>query len=73
MATTFTIEQLEALTEAISQGALKVKYADREVQYHSLSEMLKLREIMKKELGLTTEKNNKKLAEFSKGFDDGCE
>ncbi|OFZ54969.1 MAG: hypothetical protein A2428_03085 [Bdellovibrionales bacterium RIFOXYC1_FULL_54_43] len=49
----FSTEQLEKLEEAIAQGALRVKYADKEVQYRSLDEMFRIREMMRQSLGLT--------------------
>ena len=45
MTTGFTQEKLDALENAIAEGVLKVKYQDKEVQYRSLDEMLRLREI----------------------------
>jgi len=63
----FTQEQLDALTEAISQGAKKVKYADKEVEYHSIEEMLKLRDLMKRELG-QVQGSGRTLVEWSKGL-----
>ena len=42
----FTTDQYNTLTTAISQGANRVKYADKEVQYDSLSDMLRLKRIM---------------------------
>jgi len=62
----FTQTQLAALDEAISQGALTVKYQDRMVTYRSLNEMLKLRELMRNELGLT-ETTVRLYAKHSKG------
>lgn len=49
----FTQAQLDALEEAISQGVLVVKYKDREVRYRSLDEMQRLRETIRRELGLS--------------------
>lgn len=46
----FTQAQLDALTEAISQGVIRVKYSDKEVEYASLDQMMRLREQMKTEL-----------------------
>ena len=46
----FTQTQLEALEAAIAQGALTVRYADRSVTYHSLAEMLRLRDRMQREI-----------------------
>lgn len=64
----FTIDQYNRLNEAIAQGALKVKYADKEVTYRSLSEMLQLRNLMADDLGLNATGNSRRLfAKFSKG------
>lgn len=52
MATTYTQEQLDALTAAIVQGALRVKYNDKEVEYRSLDDMLRLQAIMEASLGI---------------------
>lgn len=52
MATSFTQAQLDALESSIADGALKVKYSDKEVEYRSLEEMLKIRDIMRNALGL---------------------
>ena len=46
MACSWTQEQLDALNAAIAEGALRVKYQDKEVEYRSLSDMLKLKQIM---------------------------
>lgn len=48
----FTQAQLDALESAIADGALKVKYSDKEVEYRSLEEMLKIRDTMRNDLGL---------------------
>lgn len=48
----FTQDKLDALEEAIADGALKVKYSDKEIEYRSLKEMLKIRDIMRKALGV---------------------
>lgn len=50
--TGFTVDKLMALEEAIAEGALRVKYSDKEVEYRSLTEMLKIRDTMKKALCL---------------------
>tara|TARA_R110000803_G_scaffold162194_1_gene225787 strand:+ start:2667 stop:2906 length:240 start_codon:yes stop_codon:yes gene_type:complete len=49
--TTYTEENLANLEAAIAEGALKVKYADKEIEYRSLKDMLKIVDIMKKALG----------------------
>jgi predicted transcriptional regulator len=62
----FTQTQLDALEEAIAQGVLKVKYQDREVTYNSFKQMTALREMMRRELGLT-EQTVRMYAKHSKG------
>lgn len=54
--TTFTIEQLKALEDAIAQGALTVSYNGKSVTYRSLDEMMRIRELMRKALGLASGK-----------------
>ena len=63
MAGSFTLEPLNSLESAIADGALKVKYSDKEVEYRSLEEMLKIRDIMRNDLGL-----NKACCSKSKGL-----
>ena len=46
----FTIAQLTVLNTAIASGTLRVRYADKEVTYHTLSEMMTLRALMRSEL-----------------------
>ncbi len=68
----FTLEQYEKLQDAIAQGALKVKYADKEVEYRSLNEMIRTLKLMGDSLGLNGKNNGRKLAAFSKGINNGC-
>lgn len=46
----WTSAQLSALENAIAQGTLTVEYADKRVTYRSLDDMLKLRDLMRREL-----------------------
>lgn len=46
----FTSEQLAALEAAIAEGALRVRYDGKEVQYRSLSEMMQIRNMMRQQL-----------------------
>jgi hypothetical protein len=46
----WTNEDLEKLEAAMAEGALRVKYKDKEIEYRSLREMERLREQMKAEL-----------------------
>lgn len=67
MASDYTQAQLDALNAAIAQGALQVRYGDKHVIYRSMDEMLRLRDLMKRELGQVS--NNQKIfPNFSKGF-----
>lgn len=50
----FTQEDLATLNEAISTGAQTVRYGDRTVTYHSMKEMLLLRNTMKAEIEAAT-------------------
>lgn len=65
---TFTSDQLAALEAAIAQGALVVEYADKRVEYRSLNEMLKIRDLMRESLCPDTGKGNRRFAVFSKGL-----
>lgn len=47
----FTSTDVERLEQAIASGTLRVKYADREVTYHSLKEMRALLREMRAEVG----------------------
>lgn len=49
----YSQSQLDALEAAIAQGALQVQFADRRVIYHSLAEMMRLRDAMRAELGMS--------------------
>lgn len=48
----WTLTELADLEKAIAQGALTVQYQDRRTTYRSLEEMLRLRGLMRKDLGL---------------------
>ncbi len=48
----FTESQLTALETAIAKGVLSVQYADRRITYQSLTEMIKLRDVMRAEIGV---------------------
>jgi hypothetical protein len=50
----WTQDQLDALEAAIAEGVQTVKYQDKEVTYRSLDEMIKVRSLMRKALGVET-------------------
>lgn len=64
----YTIEQLNALEEAIAQGALEVEYNDKRIRYRSLDEMQRIVNSMKKALGLRA-KVTRVYPKHSKGLD----
>lgn len=63
----YTIDQYNILTEAIASGAMTVKYADKEVTYRSLTDMLRVQNLMKDELFPNESSARRKLAVYSKG------
>lgn len=63
----FTQDQLDALDAAIAGGTKRVKYADKEVEYPSLADMLRLRKIMQEELGLAKNVITEQYASYNKG------
>ncbi|MER8786871.1 hypothetical protein NKH71_03220 [Mesorhizobium sp. M0983] len=46
----WTQSDLDAIEKAIATGARRVRYQTHEVEYQSLSDMLKVRQIIKDEL-----------------------
>lgn len=52
--TTWTLADLAALDAALKKGVRRVQYQGESVEYHSMAEMLRLRDQMRAELGLTT-------------------
>lgn len=50
----FSQIQLDSLEKAISKGVLTFRLNGRLVTYHSLNEMIKLRDTMKSELGISS-------------------
>lgn len=63
----YTMEQVTALEAAVAEGALTVKYQDKQVTYRSLDEMVRILRQMKTELGLINKNGGRRLASFSKG------
>lgn len=50
----FTLYNYNKLCAAIATGATEVQFSDRKVIYRSLREMLQIKTIMEKSLGLNT-------------------
>lgn len=64
----YTQAQLDALNSAIAQGVKEVRYDDKLIVYRDLAEMLRLRSVMRQELGLEAKGISKTQLTFSKGF-----
>jgi hypothetical protein len=65
----WTQPQLDALKDAIAQGALTVKYADKEVTYRSLDEMMRIKAVMEKEINASSTGSSRNIkVGFSKGL-----
>lgn len=67
----YTQAQLASLEAAIAEGAVRVKYEDRDVTYRSIEEMEALRLRMKRELGLIASGPRRRVSRSSKGLGPG--
>jgi len=71
----YTIEQYNSLCAAISLGATKVNYGDKSVEYRSLEEMIRLKQIMESQLfpaqSVKAQTNRRKYAEYGRGYEQG--
>lgn len=68
----FTQIELDALEVAIAQGALTVKYGDKEVTYDSYEKLLQRRNLIRSELGLNgvnPGNRGRRYGQFSKGLE----
>ncbi len=68
MTTSWTQADVEALEAAIKSGRLRVRFGDREVEYNSASEMLKVLQTMKDavEMASSSPKSRTSYAYFRK-------
>lgn len=66
----WTQTDIDALKAAIAQGALKVRFADRDVTYRSLKEMRETLAMMEEEVNADSTKRKAKAIRFKtdKGF-----
>lgn len=64
----YTQSQLDKLEAAIAAGELRVKYEDKEVLYRSLNEMLQIRDLIRKDLGIIGTGEGRLYARFDKGL-----
>lgn len=68
----YTQDQYNKLMDAIGQGALLVKYADKEVQYRSLDDMLRIKSLMENDLGIATDIPRVIKTRFKSGLNGRC-
>jgi hypothetical protein len=69
----YTTDQYNQLVAAISQGAMTVKYADKEVTYRSLDDMYRIKRDMELELKVgSSPRSTRRYVQFSKGLNDAC-
>lgn len=66
----YTQTQLTALERAIASGARTVAYDGKSVTYQSMSEMLKLADMIRRDLGLVQPgtRTRRTVAGFRRGF-----
>ncbi|MDH0615917.1 MULTISPECIES: hypothetical protein [unclassified Agrobacterium] len=64
----FTQADLDAINNAIATGAKKVRFQTHEVEYPSVNEMLKVRQLIKDELEGTGEPDGAMFAEYRGGY-----
>ena len=61
-------EDLDKLEAAMAEGALRVKYKDKEVEYRSLRDMERLRDQMKREINGSSKRTIRVTANCDKGL-----
>lgn len=66
----YTQQQIDTLKAAIAEGALTVRYADKQVTYRSLDEMIRILSIMEREVNTTDVETASGIVygSFSKGL-----
>lgn len=64
----FTQDQLDTLEKAIAAGTTQVRFADgHSVQYASLSDMLRVRDMMRRDLGVSATNSGRRYGKFTSG------
>ena len=64
----FSMAQLIAIEEAIASGSDTVSYDGKSVKYRSIDELLRVRSIIRKALGIDTSKSSTILVGHGRGF-----
>lgn len=65
----YTQNQLNAIEAAIAEGALVVQYDNKKVEYRSLNDMLRIRDMMREELSGASSDGGIVYGSFSRGLD----
>ena len=66
----YTLQQLADLDSAISSGVTSTSYEGKSVQFRSLDEMLRLRNIIALSLGVTPQRSSTLLVSHGRGYGD---
>ncbi|MAM87559.1 MAG: hypothetical protein CME36_09675 [unclassified Hahellaceae] len=64
----YTDTDIQAVEDALKSGALRVKYADREVTYRSQAELFALLRSMRESLQTTAPAKTHTFKSFSRGY-----
>lgn len=64
----FSIGQLEAIEEAIASGATTVSYEGKSISYGTLDNLLRVRGMIRRSLGLDAAKSATTLVAHDRGF-----
>lgn len=65
----WTQEQLDSIEQAIAEGSLRVRHDGREVTYRSLDDMIRVRDLIRADLGTELRGRTYALGTFSKGLE----
>jgi hypothetical protein len=65
----FSQAQLDAIEEGIASGTTRVSYDGKSVEYRSLDEMLRIRGIIRRALGLDPAGSNTVLVAHDRGYE----
>lgn len=71
MSTVYTQAMLDALDEAIATGATSIQYADKKIEYRSMTEMLRARDFISRKVNPPIEGANRIYPTLSKGLTPG--
>lgn len=63
----WTQDDLDKLEKAIALGVRRVEYSDKKVEYNSIDDMLKARDLIRNDLGLVDGRFGRILSSHNKG------